>query len=216
VIITKDSRRVAAKRNHGEKWDALCFRGRKSNTVLEGSQASLARPFGKSSMDVKTFYEVIAWERDSIIVISWLIHGKIDDLKRQRGDFDWFESGRLHEKHAVPTWNLRTISVFAWRQRKTKKTCVEMAYRRTFPVQGKEHLNSAIFSVSSYLQEITLHLCYKGQLVTVYTNNDCLLWEPRNPWAKCRVIERQSKLYTQLSLIYKGLNKQATLQTMRF
>jgi hypothetical protein len=39
------------------------------------------------------------------------------------------KSGGLH---AVATWNLGTISAFAWRQRKTKKTCVEMAGRRTF------------------------------------------------------------------------------------
>jgi hypothetical protein len=35
--------------------------------------------------------------------------------------------GGLHEKHAVATWNLGTVSAFAQRQRKTKKTCVEMA-----------------------------------------------------------------------------------------
>jgi hypothetical protein len=40
--------------------------------------------------------------------------------------------GGLHEKHAVATWNLGTISAFALRQRKTKKTYVEMAGRRTF------------------------------------------------------------------------------------
>jgi hypothetical protein len=42
------------------------------------------------------------------------------------------KSRGLHEKHAVATWNLGTISAFALRQRKTKKTCVEMAGRRTF------------------------------------------------------------------------------------
>jgi hypothetical protein len=40
--------------------------------------------------------------------------------------------GGLHEKHAVATWNLGTVSAFALRQRKTKKICVEMAGRRTF------------------------------------------------------------------------------------
>jgi hypothetical protein len=45
------------------------------------------------------------------------------------------KSGRLHEKHAVATCNLGTIAVFALRQRKTKKTCVEMAGRRTFRMQ---------------------------------------------------------------------------------
>jgi hypothetical protein len=28
-------------------------------------------------------------------------------------DFDKFKSGGLHEKHAVATWNLGTISAFA-------------------------------------------------------------------------------------------------------
>jgi hypothetical protein len=36
--------------------------------------------------------------------------------------------GGLHEKHAVATWNLGTISAFTLRRRKTKKTCVEMAF----------------------------------------------------------------------------------------
>jgi hypothetical protein len=47
-------------------------------------------------------------------------------------NFDEFKSGVLHEKHAVATWNLGTISAFAQRQKKTKKTWVEMAGRRTF------------------------------------------------------------------------------------
>jgi hypothetical protein len=48
------------------------------------------------------------------------------------GNFDEFKIGRrLHEKRAVATWNLGTISAFDRRQRKTKKTCVEMAGRRT-------------------------------------------------------------------------------------
>jgi hypothetical protein len=33
--------------------------------------------------------------------------------------------GGLHEKHAVATWNLETISAFARKQRKTKKTCFD-------------------------------------------------------------------------------------------
>jgi hypothetical protein len=41
------------------------------------------------------------------------------------------KSGGLHEKHAVATWNLGTISAFALRQRKTKKSCVEMALKST-------------------------------------------------------------------------------------
>ena len=31
------------------------------------------------------------------------------------------KSGGLHEKHVVATWNLGTISAFAYRQRETKK-----------------------------------------------------------------------------------------------
>jgi hypothetical protein len=50
------------------------------------------------------------------------------------GYFDKFKSGGLHERHAVATWNLGTISAFAYRQRKTKKTCVEMTGRRTFRI----------------------------------------------------------------------------------
>jgi hypothetical protein len=47
-------------------------------------------------------------------------------------DSDEFKSGGLHEKHAVATENLGNISAVAWRQRKTKKPCVEMASHRTF------------------------------------------------------------------------------------
>jgi hypothetical protein len=32
----------------------------------------------------------------------------------------------MHEKHAVATWNLGTISTFAWRQ-ENQDNCVEMA-----------------------------------------------------------------------------------------
>jgi len=38
-----------------------------------------------------------------------------------------FKSGGLHEKHAVATWNLGTISAFAFRHKGGKKNCVEMA-----------------------------------------------------------------------------------------
>jgi hypothetical protein len=34
---------------------------------------------------------------------------------------DELKSGRLHENHSVSTWNPRTISAFAERQRETKK-----------------------------------------------------------------------------------------------
>jgi hypothetical protein len=47
-------------------------------------------------------------------------------------NFDKFKSDGLCEKHAEATWNLGTISAFAQKQRKTKKTCVEKAVRRTF------------------------------------------------------------------------------------
>jgi hypothetical protein len=40
------------------------------------------------------------------------------------------KSGGLHEKHVVSS-NLGTISAFIWRQRKTTRTCVDMASRRT-------------------------------------------------------------------------------------
>jgi hypothetical protein len=40
--------------------------------------------------------------------------------------------GGLHEKHAIETWNLGSISAFAWKLKKTKQTYVEMAGRRTF------------------------------------------------------------------------------------
>jgi hypothetical protein len=52
--------------------------------------------------------------------------------QQKGGNFDEFKSGGLREKHAVATWNLGTIPAFAYRQRKTKKTCDEMAGRRTF------------------------------------------------------------------------------------
>jgi hypothetical protein len=42
-------------------------------------------------------------------------------------NFDEFSSGGPYEKHAVAAWNLGTISEFVWRQRKTTKTCVQMA-----------------------------------------------------------------------------------------
>jgi len=45
-----------------------------------------------------------------------------------------FKSGGLHEKHVVATWNMGTISAFAYRHRETKKTCVEVAGRRTFRI----------------------------------------------------------------------------------
>jgi hypothetical protein len=35
-------------------------------------------------------------------------------------------------RSTVATWNLGTISAFAWKQRENEKACVEMAGRRTF------------------------------------------------------------------------------------
>jgi len=32
-----------------------------------------------------------------------------------------FKSGGLHEKHVVATWNLETVSAYAYRHRETKK-----------------------------------------------------------------------------------------------
>jgi hypothetical protein len=49
-------------------------------------------------------------------------------------DFDEFKLGGLHAKHAIAAGNLGTTSTLAWRQRKTKKTGVEMAGRRTSPL----------------------------------------------------------------------------------
>jgi hypothetical protein len=50
-------------------------------------------------------------------------------------NLDEFKKGGLHEKHAVATWNLGTISAFAWRQRKTQKPCVKTAGRRSFQIR---------------------------------------------------------------------------------
>jgi hypothetical protein len=41
----------------------------------------------------------------------------------------------LHERNAIAIWNLETISSFAYRQRKTKKTGVEVADSRAFRMQ---------------------------------------------------------------------------------
>jgi hypothetical protein len=49
-------------------------------------------------------------------------------------NLDEFKKGRLHEKHAVATWNLGTILAFAWRQ-KNPETCVVTTGRRTFGIR---------------------------------------------------------------------------------
>jgi hypothetical protein len=56
-------------------------------------------------------------------IIWWPEGFNFDELKPEGG---------LHEKQAVSTGNLGTVSELAWRQRKTVKTCVTMADRRTF------------------------------------------------------------------------------------
>jgi hypothetical protein len=45
-----------------------------------------------------------------------------------------FKSGGLHEKHVVALGKLGTTSVFVFRLRETRKTCVEVAGRRTFRI----------------------------------------------------------------------------------
>jgi hypothetical protein len=37
----------------------------------------------------------------------------VETLKARELNFDKFRSGELHERHAVATWNLGTISAFA-------------------------------------------------------------------------------------------------------
>jgi hypothetical protein len=52
-------------------------------------------------------------------------------------NFHEFKFEEVHEKNAVAIRNLGIISAFAWRQGKTKKTCVEAAGRRNFRI----HIN---------------------------------------------------------------------------
>jgi uncharacterized membrane protein len=49
-------------------------------------------------------------------------------------NFNEFKLGGLHEKHAVGKRNLGTTSAFAQKQRKTKRTYVDVVGGRTFPV----------------------------------------------------------------------------------
>jgi hypothetical protein len=42
-----------------------------------------------------------------------IIKEKLVALSARKLNFDKFKSGGLHEKHAVATWNLGTISAFA-------------------------------------------------------------------------------------------------------
>jgi len=51
-----------------------------------------------------------------------------------------FKSGRLHEKHVVATWNLGNhLSICFFGTGKPRKTCVEMAGRRTLLHTGITH-----------------------------------------------------------------------------
>jgi hypothetical protein len=107
-------------------------------TVLEGSQASPARPSDKDSMKMCTLecLEVVAWDGAaefwfSELIVNYIIwNDNSETFTAEEFNFDEFKSGGLHEKHALATWNLGTIPAFAWRNRKIKKSCVEMAGRR--------------------------------------------------------------------------------------
>jgi hypothetical protein len=44
---------------------------------------------------------------------SIILKKKLMALPARELNFDKFKSGGLHEKHAVETWNLETISAFA-------------------------------------------------------------------------------------------------------
>jgi hypothetical protein len=48
----------------------------------------------------------------NVEMIIWKVLSFIG-LHSNRVNFDQFKSGGLHEKHAVATWNLGTISAFA-------------------------------------------------------------------------------------------------------
>jgi hypothetical protein len=59
--------------------------------------------------------------------------GNFVAFKAEGIHFDKFKSGWVHEKHAVATGNLGTISAFSRRQSQTKATSVQTA---------KFHLNN--------------------------------------------------------------------------
>jgi hypothetical protein len=61
-----------------------------------------------------------------------ILKNNLVGLTAKGRNFDEFQSGGPHEKHAVATWNLGTISAFSCKQGKTKKPCVEMAGHRNF------------------------------------------------------------------------------------
>jgi hypothetical protein len=50
--------------------------------------------------------------------------------------------GELREKHPIKSWTLGTVSMFARRQRKTKRTCVEMAEFGTYRMHTDLYLAS--------------------------------------------------------------------------
>jgi hypothetical protein len=83
----------------------------------------------------------------------------------------------LHQKLVVATWNLVAVSAFAERQRKTKKSCVEIASRRLYRMPAdlypavrrtksygsfRESARNNIYDFSSYLKENILHLYLKA------------------------------------------------------
>jgi hypothetical protein len=89
--------------------------------LLEVFQASPARPSDKKSIKVRTSQrlEAVASDRCRGIFI-FLINGALRDWRSnlvtftvERFKFDEFQSGGLHEKYALATWNLGTISAFA-------------------------------------------------------------------------------------------------------
>jgi hypothetical protein len=51
--------------------------------------------------------------RDFDFRFSIILKKKLVALPARELNFDEFKSGGLHEKHAVATWNLGTISAFA-------------------------------------------------------------------------------------------------------
>jgi hypothetical protein len=74
--------------------------------VLEGSQATPARPYGRNNVKVKTLWlqtnsEILYFEFLIFLSIIW---GK-NRLHPQQGVILMsLKSGGLHEKHAVATW----------------------------------------------------------------------------------------------------------------
>jgi hypothetical protein len=87
--------------------DRAVWKWRRYNSYKQGLEAGTARFwFSESNVDVQ-FGEII-----------------LVALTASELNFNEFKSRGLHEKHEVGAWNFRTISVFAWRQKKTtEKLC---------------------------------------------------------------------------------------------